>query len=52
MLDMIDNKRIDVKQRKTAHIKATGHDKSYLYIVLSCLADSTKYVINLIQMLF
>ncbi|GFW89476.1 pogo transposable element with KRAB domain [Trichonephila clavipes] len=40
--DMIGNKTIDMKGTKSIHIKSTGHEKSHLTVVLSCLADGTK----------
>lgn len=42
MLDVIGNKKVDVKETKIDHVITTGHKKYHFTIILSCLADSTK----------
>lgn len=40
--DMLSNKTVDSKGKKTILIKSTGHEKTKFTVVLSCLADGTK----------
>lgn len=40
--DMLSNKTVDTKGRKTILVKSTGHEKTKFTVVLSCLADGTK----------
>ena len=40
--DLPPNRTVDFKGQKTNTVKLTGAEKSYMTVVLSCLADGTK----------
>ena len=40
--DMVANRTVDIKGRKTIFVKTTGHDKTRFTVVLTCMADGTK----------
>ena len=40
--DIVGNRTIDAKGKKTVLIKSTGHEKSSFTVVLTCMADRTK----------
>ena len=40
--DLPPNRTVDFKGQKTITVKTTGAEKSYMTVVLSCLADGTK----------
>lgn len=41
-LDLPPNRTVDFKRQKTIKVKTTGAEKSYMTVVLSCLAVGTK----------
>ena len=40
--DLPPNRTVDFKGQKTITVKTTGAEKSYMTVVLSCLADGMK----------
>ena len=46
--DMVGNRTIDAKGKKTVLIKSTGHEKSSFTVVLTCMADGTKLKLMII----
>jgi len=40
--EMVVNRTVDTKERKTIFVKTTGNDKTRFTVILTCMADSTK----------
>ena len=40
--EMVVNRTVDTKERKTIFVKTTGNDKTRFTVILTCMADGTK----------